>query len=185
MRTQTKTGFTLAELLIALAILGVIAVWTIPKLLVTQQNQQYKATAREIMGMVTSGAQFNKLKNGPGDTMPLENLTQYMNYVSLDTTSEIDLYQNGATISCADAAYGCLKLHHGGIVLCEKGNYLLKGWLYDPDEKVTDGTTNGPGKSVYLVVGNNERFLEIGEFGAMLGDPSFRQYTPPWYSDTP
>lgn len=45
-----KKGFTLAELLIALAILGVLTVFTIPKVLNTNQDQEKKAIFREIIG---------------------------------------------------------------------------------------------------------------------------------------
>lgn len=41
------TGFTLAELLISLAILGLIATFTIPKIMSAQQNNEYSAIAQE------------------------------------------------------------------------------------------------------------------------------------------
>lgn len=40
-------GFTLAELLISLAILGIIATFTIPKLLMNQRVSAYNASAKE------------------------------------------------------------------------------------------------------------------------------------------
>ncbi|MBL8031855.1 MAG: prepilin-type N-terminal cleavage/methylation domain-containing protein [Candidatus Doudnabacteria bacterium] len=45
-------GFTLAELLIALVILGVIATFTIPKVLYANQNTKYNAIAKEAMGTI-------------------------------------------------------------------------------------------------------------------------------------
>ena len=47
-------GFTLAELLIALTILGVIAIFTIPKVLQSQQDTRYSAAAKEV---ATQGSQ--------------------------------------------------------------------------------------------------------------------------------
>lgn len=186
MRTHAKTGFTLAELLISLAILGVIATWTIPKILFSQQNQQYKAAAREVNGMITSAAQIVRVKNGDGQGMILDDLTPYMNYVSVESTANIDSVQSLGTIACSDPAWGCIKLHSGAILAYDKGStYLLHNWVFDPDGKVTDGTTNGPGKSVAWIVGANERAFEFGDFGDMLGDPSLRQYTPPWYLNNP
>lgn len=50
-------AFTLAELLIALAILGVIATFTIPKILATQQTQQYNAIAKDDIHMIVGAYQ--------------------------------------------------------------------------------------------------------------------------------
>lgn len=50
MANRTQSGFTLAELLIALTILGVIATFTIPKILTAQQASTYNAIAKETMG---------------------------------------------------------------------------------------------------------------------------------------
>ena len=47
-------GFTLAELLIAMVILGVIATFTIPKILQTQQDNQRKAVFRETYASISS-----------------------------------------------------------------------------------------------------------------------------------
>lgn len=47
---KTIPGFTLAELLIALGISGVIATFAIPKILAAQTNGKYKAVAKEAAG---------------------------------------------------------------------------------------------------------------------------------------
>ena len=52
---RSSLGFTLAELLISLAILGVIATFTIPKILTSQQNSQKAAVTKEVIAMI-SGA---------------------------------------------------------------------------------------------------------------------------------
>ena len=46
-------GFTLVELLIALAILGTIATFTIPKVLQTQQDGKFKSIGKEAAGFVS------------------------------------------------------------------------------------------------------------------------------------
>lgn len=49
---KKETAFTLAELLIALGILGVIATFTIPKILASQQNSKRTAVFRETVAAV-------------------------------------------------------------------------------------------------------------------------------------
>jgi Tfp pilus assembly protein FimT len=52
-RCKWQVGFTLAELFIALGILGMIATFTIPKVLQTQQGNQYRSAAKETAAMVS------------------------------------------------------------------------------------------------------------------------------------
>lgn len=101
---RSSFAFTLAELLIALAILGVIATFTIPKILQTQQDNRFKALGKEaaatISGAFQAYQQQNQLNSGlkPGD------LTPYMNYVSLDsvTVGRMDDIQTNGTLDCTN-----------------------------------------------------------------------------------
>jgi prepilin-type N-terminal cleavage/methylation domain-containing protein len=52
-RSHNLTGFTLAELLIALAIIGVITTFTIPKVLQSQADQQKKTVLRETISALS------------------------------------------------------------------------------------------------------------------------------------
>ena len=54
-------GFTLAELLIALAILGVIATFTIPKILDSGSSSKHNAIVKEAAGMISGAFQVYKL----------------------------------------------------------------------------------------------------------------------------
>ncbi|MCE3235965.1 MAG: hypothetical protein K0Q50_2145 [Vampirovibrio sp.] len=50
-------GFTLAELLISLSILGIIATFTIPKLLMNQRVSAYNASAHESAASISGAYQ--------------------------------------------------------------------------------------------------------------------------------
>lgn len=183
-------GFTLAELLIALAILGVIATFTIPKVLTAQQDSKYNAAAKEVAAMISGAytvyAQTHTVTSGttPGD------LTPYMNFIAADTTSTVDAFYESVTHDCA--TYPCLKLHNGGMISYETGGFTGTDttnaiyFYFDPDGKVTDGTTNGPGKSVCFWLYYNGRLSSYSNItpgtvyagGTANPDPVA---DPPWF----
>lgn len=104
-------GFTLAELLIALAILGVIATFTIPKVLNSATSGQNTAIAKEAASMVSGAFSAYQLNNTLTSGTTAGVLSQYMNYVSVDTSSTYT-----SLTACASGTYVCLKLHNGGVL---------------------------------------------------------------------
>lgn len=54
MLIRPNAGFTLSELLISLALIGLIATFTIPKVLTTLQDQQQKALIRETVATLST-----------------------------------------------------------------------------------------------------------------------------------
>jgi len=166
-------GFTLAELLIALAILGVIATFTIPKILVSQQNAKYNAIAHETMSMISAAYQLYQTNNGPVSASTSMNaFTQYMNYVSVDTSSNVDNIPGSGNLSCTGGSgNNCLVLHNGARLLMVSGwtfggttsTNIIQAWI-DPDG-VDGGTTNGPGKSVAVELYYNGKITTYGSVG--------------------
>lgn len=164
MRHETKisptAGFTLSELLIALAILGVIAVFTIPKVLQNQQDSRYKAMAKEMAGSIEGAFQSYELANQVTGSVGPRDLTPYLNYVKADTSAAaVDGGYNDTvnpTFTCDQwGSTVCLRMHNGGALIYWTGDTFggtastsVVNFMFDPDGKVTDGTTNGPGKSV-------------------------------------
>src|SRR3712207_5952575 len=107
-----KRGFTLAELLIALAILGVIATFTIPKVLNSQQDGKYKAMAKETVSAVSEAFSNYQKSNTVTGNESLGVLTPYLNYVSIHTsTLVIDDEPSGTSRACS-ATSVCLRLHN-------------------------------------------------------------------------
>jgi type II secretory pathway pseudopilin PulG len=161
---KAAIGFTLAEVLISLAILGEIATFTIPKVLLVQQNARNNAVVKETAGMVSEAFRIHQLNGQVSGSTKAADLYQNLNYVSATNDSSwlIDGRQNETTEVC-DSAYLCLKLHNGATIY--PGTYSFAGtqstqaimFQVDPDGKVTDGTTNGPGKSVQFFLYYNGR----------------------------
>jgi len=154
-KTKTSSfGFTLAELLIAILILGEIATFTIPKLIINQQNNTYNAKVHEGAGMIAQAYQQYQFSNNPvPSSTTFGSLTPYMNYVKVDTSSVIDDAYGWGTNTCSNST-PCLVLHSGAILrYVNSWNFagtsstnVLQA-AFDPDG-TTDGTTNGPGKAV-------------------------------------
>jgi prepilin-type N-terminal cleavage/methylation domain-containing protein len=111
---RRQSGFTLTELLITLSILGVIATYTIPKLLATQQSSTYKSAAKEVCAMVAQAYAIYSYKNIPTGATRFSDLTPYMNYLSKKTTGFIDGHELEGNIDCSVTT--CLKLHNGGVI---------------------------------------------------------------------
>jgi prepilin-type N-terminal cleavage/methylation domain-containing protein len=148
-------GFTLAELLIALAILGVIATFTIPKVLQAQQDGKWKSMAKESAATVSEAFQLYKLKNGVNGSVSSADLMPYINYVAWDTVGTIDDDPANTTINCSNGWERCLKMHNGGtlrlISISFGGTATTNaiGFGFDPDGKVTGG---GNGKMVNFTI---------------------------------
>lgn len=168
MRQKRQYGFTLAELLIALAILGVIATFTIPKILMAQQSSKYNSVAKEAVAMVAGAHTKLKYSGAMTTNTTMADLTQYMNYVGVDTTGTVDADTGGSTaITCNDGFWTCLKLHGGATLFY--GTYSFAGtattnaiWFYIDPDGVYSGTTNGPGKAEQVYVYYNGKISTRG-----------------------
>jgi len=160
------SGFTLAELLIALLILGEISTFTIPKIIYSQQNQKYNAVAKESAAMISGAYQQYQYSGNSITTMSAGALTPYFNYLSIDTSGTlIDDVSTGGSITCS-AANPCFKLHNGATIHHWGDNFCSTPptaipYDLDPDG-VYSGTTNGSGKSVRFFLYNTGRITTEG-----------------------
>lgn len=118
-------GFTLAELLIALAILGEIAAFTIPKIVSSQTRSANNSKAKEVAAMVSDAYQQYRLTNTVTSTFSIANLTPYMNYVRTDTSTVVDVPPYGSSIQCGTVYADCLRLHNGAMFR------YYSGWTFN------------------------------------------------------
>jgi len=114
---KRSKGFTLAELLIALAILGVIATFTIPKVLQASSSGQNTAVAKEAAGMISGAFQAYALNNTVAAGDKATAITPFMNYVKEDTGTTFAAGFTGDTaLQACSATLKCLVLHNGGVL---------------------------------------------------------------------
>jgi prepilin-type N-terminal cleavage/methylation domain-containing protein len=185
-------GFTLAELLICLAILGEIATFTIPKVLYSQGISRNTAILKETAGMIEGAYQAYQQSNTVTASTNILALTPYMNYVSVTTAGSVD-DQGAGSYNC-NTNSGCLKLHNGAAIYLGTdyfGGTQPNNTMHicvDPDGVKDANTINDPGAAVCfllyyngaLTTRNNARSGSVagccGSFGPGGG------YDPSWFS---
>ncbi|MGE0200735.1 MAG: type II secretion system protein [Candidatus Melainabacteria bacterium] len=159
-----QAGFTLAELLIALAIMGVIITMVIPKVL-TAQGNRYSAVGSEMAATVSGAVNVYRRESALGADTTMADLAQYMNYVTVDATSIIDDIEGNTSLDCSAAT--CLRFVNDGVLYfdptvsfggTETTNAL---WMVvDPDGRYC-GSTNCAGKSMEYFVYYNSRVTTL------------------------
>jgi type II secretory pathway pseudopilin PulG len=139
-----------------LAILGVIATFTIPKILSSFHRQDWNAKALEAAAMIADAYTAYKRDHLVSATTGMSDLIPYMNYVNIVNTGGINYSPGSGFIPCA-GLYVCLQLHNGGILLSNTvttfgGTNNLNGiyFYFDPDGQYTDGSTSKDNASVLL-----------------------------------
>jgi prepilin-type N-terminal cleavage/methylation domain-containing protein len=200
---KNNTGFTLAEVLIALALLGVIAAFAIPKVLQSTRNVQDLAIAKEAIASVSQAYQlYKKDKTLTANTRSAD-LTAYINNSTLiNDLREIDNTLNNPfvaanSIVCNQSGGGllhCLQLPNGAVLA-----YNDPEWFdgTDPQKNLlvfsidTDGHFNNQPPVTFGIYYNGrtclaENFLPNsayanGPFGAISAGP-IPNSTPAWFS---
>ena len=174
---KTPLGFTLAELLVSLAILGVIATFTIPKIIAGQQNARYSAEAKELASTI-SAIYINAYNSNGGEdwvnnpivTVPPSNGDSWDNGFSmaiLPSFSYVKELNSSYTMTyppdgsahvyggfqiCQANQTRCFLLHNGGVLWYV---YVPFGWngeyaqnfLFDPD---SDGPLESVGFRLFV-----------------------------------
>lgn len=197
MPRNVLNGFTLTELLIALAILSVIATFTIPKILLVQQRQKENAIAKEAAAMVAGAYQFYKHTYTADANTGMATLTPYMNYAAVDTSTIIDgEYTQGSHTCGSSSARQCLRLHNGAMLRYGNPSTDLFGgtnttnaiWFSVDPDGVYSGSATGEGKAVEFWLYYNGRLATWGTVepntcrnGGTCVDPTPAN-DPPWFS---
>jgi type II secretory pathway pseudopilin PulG len=163
--TRSALGFTLAEVLISLLILAEIATFTIPKIITAQQSNSSNARAREAVAMIASAFQLYQINNQVSATTGPADLTQYMNYISVQTTGLVDAEVGAGSYDCANVGFTCLKLHNGGVLHYSTSAIHFDTlqttaaiyYFFDPDGAYSGSTSDSPSKAILFFLYPNGR----------------------------
>lgn len=110
-----RSGFTLSELLIALTLLGIIAAFTIPKVLTSFNGNTHNAKAKAAAFMIQAAYNDYQMENAPTQATKASHLTPFFNYVSVDT---VNTYYGLCPVSvdCSALTGSCMRLGSGGML---------------------------------------------------------------------
>jgi len=128
-------------LLVTIAIIAVIGAFTIPKVLSSQNEKGYNASAKTFASELQAAYIDYQMENQPTASTKLWSLSPYLNYVKVDTATIID-HPNGSNTGCGDSGRSCLLLNSGARVRFSP-NYTFGGTnttsgtyvYFDPDGK--------------------------------------------------
>jgi len=148
-KDKFASAFTLAEVLFVLVIWGGIVTFTIPKLLISQQNQKFKAIAKESMASIAEAYQLYQKDQTPPSSFKPKDLLPYLNYVRYDTatTNAFD-YPFAGQGDCS-AASPCVYLHNGSLIqlyadsFAGTSNTNMVWMLVDPDSSRINSPSGG------------------------------------------
>lgn len=113
-----RHGFTLAELLISLAILGIIATFTIPKVLNSQADSQRVSVFKECYSVLSEVLYNSRLYNADlsTDTAVKNYFTSSINAVKLCPNDQLAEGCCTASMAYCNAGEGAVVMHNGAII---------------------------------------------------------------------
>ena len=180
------SAFTLAELLIALLILGVIATFTIPKVLNSQAETKRNAVAKETYATVFAVGKQLKDESKWSSSTTFADFTPYLNYVAVITTisTTVDYVYScpsTGTLTCS-GGFPCLRLHNGALVRYSASATVASGTAFlvvDADGVSQSGNADSLGLSLHDGL---PRFIKMNEDDNywVVGLGCANQ-SPPWF----
>jgi prepilin-type N-terminal cleavage/methylation domain-containing protein len=165
------TGFSIAEVLICVALIGILAAFTVPPILKgtnTDQTSKYNAMVKGVAVMISTAYERYKAANGGAvpTTMTADNLMPYMSYSSnMASTQQLDTHAgdggiaSNCTPSNGNQPGNCYGLHNGGALWSDTnsnfgGSTTLNViyFRFDPNAKYDGVVNDAPGMAIQLAL---------------------------------
>lgn len=133
-------GFSLIEVLVVVALLGLVAVFTVPKILNASSASKYTAIAKETATYLEGAMSNYLLESGLDTTSGPATLTPKMKYIKTVTSGSGAPTGETALETCGSGGRVCLLLANGGVLQYNSGNTFGGDsqthaiyWNFDPD----------------------------------------------------
>ncbi len=144
-----QAAFTLAEVLIVMAILGVVATFTVPKVLYSSNQASWNAKAKEAAAAISEAYTLYRMEKGVSASTKSTDILAYINAVG-PYTGQVNDYP-GLTGGSCTGFRTCIQLHNGAVIGVHNTNTFggttpnhAVIFYIDPDGKYTDGGTSTP-----------------------------------------
>jgi len=190
-RISKIKGFTLAEVLITLAIIGVVAALTMPTLMANHRKKVTITRLQKFYSAMNQAIKLSEVQNGEIKYWESENLgfnpdntlgwyekylQPYMNIIGTEKTSD------GALVKQSDgSAFGIYMTPNGTphIIYCVEYK-ACNNYIENSDNKLYDGA-NFDGKNTFLFVIENNQLYTYGGDGSLtrdelINDNTYRGY---------
>lgn len=152
-------GFTLAELLIALAILGVIATFSVPKILQAQEDSKRLATFKETLSTINAilynGAITGELYRNTTTGNNWSYFSTKLNYVKACSPASSGCWTQGSNTTI-DTAEGGFLIHNGATLAGFTNASGTGGWAGHETIQIDWNGANGPNED-----GNDQLLLQL------------------------
>ena len=171
---KRSSAFTLAEVLITLAIIGVVAAMTIPSVIVRTNQQEFKTGFRKAVSVLNQAVTMNMAidNESPADikdqTEMLEYLTRRMNVIKTNVT----VGDNKAFYTADGFRY---EVPNSKVSNCTVANPCVIGVDVNGDRQPTS-TTERDDLTNHYPQGNETRVIDF--FPIMITDVSVQPYGP-------
>ena len=135
-RIKTKNAFTLAEVLITLVIIGVVAALTIPTAIAKYQKEQTVVKLKKVYGNLLSAYKMSVFENGPVETWTFDDPSNIANSMSKYIIPYLKITKN-----CGTNMRGCTNVNRATL----NGSHItyintLGGWVPFAGCILSDGT---------------------------------------------
>ena len=155
-----SNAFTLAELLITLGIIGVVAALTLPTLITNYKNKEYATRAKRTYSLINQAIQKYQADAGvAGDVSGLFDTSK----TSAEVLTNFSKYFDGAKI-CLNSSGECRKYTY---------SILYNYPLYSPDMTAINANMNYP-----LIVLKDSSIMQITQYSSCERELSSPAYNP-------